>query len=324
MASSTRNGSRFTRRILWLAAGIVILVLAYTLTWYYLAQALERRAAAAIEDLNGNGVRAHCEEAQAQGYPFRIGIACRSVFYENSGKGLSVRGGAMRSLANVYQPFMIFTEFTEPADITLPFFRPFKARWENLQASTRLSDPFPEQISVEGEGVVVSDNRDRGFGEIESLQLHARQRGADADLAVSFRDFLLNPEIAMVPVLEGRAQAIVENGVALLETGALAPRGRSAVIEEMVVGVVGEEAEISLSGPVSVDENGLANAELTINLTDPAAVTRILAELVPEARDEITSAAAVLGNLDGTPIQLRIVRGRVFLGFIPLGDLPAI
>ncbi|WP_274423109.1 DUF2125 domain-containing protein [Chelativorans sp. YIM 93263] len=324
MASSTRNGSRFTRRILWLAAGITILVLAYTLTWYYLAQALEQRAAAAVEDLNGNGVRAHCEEAQAQGYPFRIGIACRSVFYENSGKGLSVRAGAMRSLANVYQPFTVFSEFTDPADITLPVFHPFKAQWKNLQASTRLSDPFPEQISVEGEGVVVSDNRDRGLGEVESLQLHVRQRGADADLAISFREFLFNPEIATVPALEGRAQAIVENGVALLETGALAPRDQSAVIEEMVVGVVGEETEVSLSGPVSVDESGLIDAELTIRFTDAATVARILADAVPEARGQIASAATVLGNLDNTPIQLKIVRGRVFLGFIPLGQIPAI
>ncbi|MCO0638067.1 DUF2125 domain-containing protein, partial [Lutimaribacter sp. EGI FJ00014] len=136
MASSTGGGSRFARRMFLLAAAIAVAVLTYTATWFYLARALEQRTAETVATLNGNGVRAFCEEPEAKGYPFRIGLFCRSVFYENRKGGISVRAGALRSAAQVYQPFRVVGELDGPATIRLPFAAALEARWENLRAST--------------------------------------------------------------------------------------------------------------------------------------------------------------------------------------------
>lgn len=325
MASSTQRGSRFGRRILWLAAGILIALLAYSATWFYMAHALEQRIATTLQEINGNGVRAFCEEPEAKGYPFRIGVFCRSVFYEDTREGISVRAGALRSAANIYQPFRILAELDGPAAIMVPLFEPLQARWESLRSSARLTKPLPERISLEGRGVEVSMEEGAGarLAAADVLQIHMRQREQDLDVAVTFSNLLLEQHAAAnLPSLKGRLQATLTDGVALLERGSIDPRGQSAIIQEFVAGAAGERAELRLSGPVSVDEGGLIDAELSITLEDPMAVAGALAEVFPEARDKITTAATALGGLGGTPIQLRVMKGNAFIGFIPIGRIP--
>ncbi|WP_367717733.1 DUF2125 domain-containing protein [Nitratireductor sp. GISD-1A_MAKvit] len=104
MPSRKRAKRSFSRRFLLFGLFIVLAILAYTGAWFYAADTLERRTITAIEDLNTNQQRVNCEEPTARGYPFRIGLFCRSVFFENAGEGISVSAGAFRSAAQVYQP----------------------------------------------------------------------------------------------------------------------------------------------------------------------------------------------------------------------------
>lgn len=327
MASRKKGTSRFARRILWLAVAVVAAFLAYTALWFTAARSLERELAAAIAELNGGGVRAHCEEPEARGYPFRIGLFCRSVFYENVRSGISVRAGAFRSAAQVYQPFRVVGEVDAPAAVTLPIFEPLEIRWANLRASARLADPLPERTSLEAREVVVSEQEGgtTPLARLAAVEAHARRQDGDLETAASFRDLFLGAKVAPdLPPLEGRARVLIEDGATLAETGRFDPYGRSGEIQELVVGVTGQKAQLSLSGPVSIDEDGLIDAELSVRLRDPAAVLQLLSRIFPDARDEITAAASGLSGMEEAPLQIGIRRGRVFLGFIPLGRIPPI
>jgi len=324
---ASRKGSRFGRRIVWLAAAVFLFALAYTALWFYMAGALEQRIATTLADINGGGVRAFCEEPKARGFPFRIGLSCNSVFYENVHDGVSVRASQLRTAANVYQPFRILSELDGPATIMLPFTVPLQARWESLRASARLARPLPERISLEGKEVQIAleEGGEAPLATLGKMQIHARQHGADAEVAVSFGTLAIGDAVvAGLPPLEGRALVLVSDGVSLIQSGVEDLRGRSATIEEMVVGVVGERAEISLSGPVSVGEDGRIDAELSVKVDDPAAVARLMAHIFPSERNRIMTASSAISGLGEDPLQIRIVRGRVFLGFIPLGEIPPV
>jgi len=324
---ASRTGSRFGRRIVWLAVAVVVVCAAYTAGWFYAARALEARAATTLASLNGDGVRAFCEEPEARGFPFRIGIHCKSVFYENVGDGISVRAGPLHSTANVYQPFRLLGEVEGPAEIILPFTVPLEARWESLRASTRLSRPLPETFSVEGESVEISSEEgDRTpLLTMEDVQVHARQKEADLEAALSFRNLVAGGEIAPgLPPLEGRALMLMTDGASFVRSGSHSLRGRSGTIEEMVVGVPGEKAGLSLSGPVSVDDDGRIDADLSLRIDDPAAVAEIMAKVFPEEGDQIRAATGMLSGLGNAPLQIRIAQGKVFLGFIPLGEIPPV
>lgn len=325
MASRTSVFGKAGTRILWLALAIVVVIAAYTATWFYLARSLEQRANATIAALNDNGVRAFCEEPEARGYPFRIGLFCRGVFYENVGRGVSVRAGDLRSAAQIYQPYRVLAELDGPASVVLPYGAAVEARWKTLRASTRLARPLPEAFSAEARdlGLSYKEGSETTVASVRTVGFHARPQDSDLEVAITFAGLDLDDEMAPgVPPLEGRLHATVDDGVALLSERAAGLRGNAATIRELVVGVAGSDAAISVSGPVSVDDNGLLNGELSVTLQDPAAIARILAAVLPDLEDEIATTTAALSSFGGGALNLRIVRGNAFLGFIPLGEIP--
>ena len=327
MPSGTQKSSRFTRRILLLGAALLVFALGYTAAWFATARALENEVTATIKGMNGNGIRAYCEEPEAEGYPFRIGLFCRSVFYEDVNKGISVRAGAMRSAAHVYRPSRVVGEVDSPAAIVLPLLVPMEIRWKDLRASARLAGPLPERVSVEGQQIVISaqEGDTTPLATLAAMEAHARQQGNAVETAISFRGFQIGAQIApdFAP-LDGRALVLVEGGVTMAAEGRLDPYGQSAKIREFVVGVAGQNAEISLSGPISIDEDGRIDAQLRIGFSNPRTVMEYLAQVFPDAREEIMTAASALSSLGDTPVVLNIRKGRVFLGFIPIGTIPPV
>src|SRR5690606_41809998 len=100
MSSSPESGSPFTRRILWLSMLVIAAGAIYTGIWYYCAQVLEERVETTLTRLNGAGVRARWEEPEIHGYPFRLGVRCRRVFYEDVKAGVSLRADATETAAH--------------------------------------------------------------------------------------------------------------------------------------------------------------------------------------------------------------------------------
>lgn len=328
MPSSKPRKSRYSRRFALLVLLVAAAVAGYTVFWFQAARTLETEAVSLVKELNRNGVRANCEEAEARGYPFRIGLFCRSVFYEDVRDGISVNAGAFRSAAQFYQPRRVIGELDGPARITLPLIEPLQARWEILRASTHIATPLPERVSAEARRVVLAYDDDEAtpLAEIASAEFHARQNGANLDIAARFEALDMSTALAggaELPLFDGEADATIDDGVASLADGRSDLRGTAGTIRLLRISADGSDAMIALSGPVSVRENGLIDAELKVTIRNVPAVSAILAEAFPEARHEIGTAAGALSSLgDTAELPVRITGGRVSLGFIPLGRIP--
>src|SRR5690606_41417388 len=134
MSSSPESGSPYTRRILWLSMLVITAGAVYTGIWYYCAQLLEERVETTLTRLNGNGVRAHCEEPEIHGYPFRLGVRCRSVFYEDVKEGVSFRAEATETAANIYAPKHVVMNVKSPAPALPPLLAPIDIRRDALNA----------------------------------------------------------------------------------------------------------------------------------------------------------------------------------------------
>lgn len=328
MTSSSQSPVNYGRRFFWFAVAILAGIGLYSAGWFYAASLIEEKAGSAIASLNGNGRRANCEEPQARGYPFRIGLFCRSVMFEDARKGVSFQARELRSAAQVYQPWRVIAELDGPARLEAPGLNALALDWASLLASARLATPLPERLSVEGRDVRISlDEQSEALAllaEAENVEAHLRPMGEDLDLAVRFGG--VKPSAAVtegvaLPPLSGLVDATLTGGAL---PGALdgTLRGRSGTIRSLTVSV-GDGAGVTVSGPVAVDEAGLVDAEFQITVREPMALAKILGDLAPHARREIELAASSIEAMGGnTGMPLRIVKGEASLGFITLGSVP--
>jgi hypothetical protein len=236
---------------------------------------------------------------------------------------------AFRSLAQVYDPFHIVAELDSPARISAPSGGAFAFDWANLRASARLSMDFPDQIDT----VVTSLTADAGADgsaatrlfSAGSAEAHMLKAGDDLKLAASFADATIDPKLlkgAELPPLKGEVDITVKDGVSFVRFGSGSLRGQSGTIQTLAVSS-GDTAGLSLSGPFSVASDGLVDADLSVTIRDPKALSAILMKAFPGMADQIRTSFAGLAVMGDNPtLPLKISKGRAMLGFIPLGNVP--
>ena len=129
---------------------------------------------------------------------------------------------------------------------------------------------MPSLISIEASGLSgISDPDDEtdpvDFFSAEQAEAHLRPNGVDLDWAGSFKQPEIDPGAIgnrNLPVFDGEGDATVKNGVALVESRPKSLRGQSVEIASMELS--SGEAGIALSGPISVDADGLVDATLAM------------------------------------------------------------
>ncbi len=322
MTSSDQAGSPIFRRVLVLTLIILVVICAYIAGWYYLAGQLEKTANRSLRDLRQAGAQVDCVEQSVQGFPFRIGLFCKDVLYESPAGDVRIDAGAFRSAAQVYDPRTIVGELNGPMLARLPGLIPLAATWELMHASTRLAEPLPTAISVEGNGLTIADAENKqDLFTAGNAQIHMRANNADVDLAARFSDLRL-VGVENAPPLAAEGNMTVFDGVALATSPEAVELGYKTQIRALTLSL-GPDASISLSGPLAVDSSGLIDAQLTLTARQPVAIARVLAAIFPDNEREIemvSSGLTMLGNAPSLP--LTIAKGRASIAFITLGDIP--
>jgi hypothetical protein len=327
-SSQTKPKKSYARRISLLALFVIVLCAGYAGAWHYGAGLIGERANAAVRDLNTAGRRASCENLDVGGFPFRLGVFCNRVMYIDQAGGVAVRAGALRSAAQVYAPRQIIAELDGPAAVELPGLMALDVAWESLRASSVISLPLPERLSLEATNVVAHEDgngaADAPALEIRNGQLHMRQREADVDIALRFSGLQVGEAFSgglLLPELEGLADIAITDGT-LPQVWAGAPRGLSGEVRQIEL-VGGEGAALTLSGPFTVREDGLIDAQLQIGVREAQELGRLLVTLFPDEADQIRSAMGIVAAMGDTPsLPLQIDGGRMRMGFISLGQLP--
>ena len=322
--SRTRKPN-YSRRIVWLAVFVVLLFGGYSAGWFYVADMVESRAKAALADLNRDGVTAECANPVARGYPFRIGLFCERVAFADISQGIDFKAGSFRSAGQIYDPMRLVAELDGPAAIDLPQGDPISLNWAGLRASTRLDQPLPERVSLEGTALKAETGSGAPLATVAAFQAHMRPNGADLDLAGGFDGLTLDRALVdgrRLPILSGQSDLTITDGVALVESRPESLRGQSGTIRMLALSA-GPNTGIVVSGPFSIGQDGLLDAELKVTIRDPDGLSSVLADAFPENRDQIANGFSGLAMLGKEPtLPLKITKGRASLGFIPLGDIP--
>lgn len=316
----------YSRRFFWLAVFIVILFGGYSAGWYYVADRILQATKVAIAEANRDGVTAECANPAMHGYPFRIGVYCDSVAYDNSGEQVAFAAGNLRTAGQIYDPARIVAELDGPARLDLPEEQQIELSWDALRASVRLAQPLPERLSIEGNAMTVVAGG-KSLGKADAFEAHARPSGADLDLASSVDGLAVDPAMApdrKLPVLSSRSDISIKDGVALLQAGAKSLRGTSGTIRTLELSS-GPDTGFGLAGTFSVDADGLVDADLQLTIRDPKGLSVVLADAIPEERNTIEAGFSGLVSLGAQPsLPVFIRKGAARLGFIQLGQIPPV
>ena len=153
-----------------------------------------------------------------------------------------------------------------------------------------------------------------------------RPNGEDLDLAGSFEGLALDKAVVdgrTLPALSGQSDLTIKDGVKLVGSGAENLRGQSGTLRTLALST-GPDTGMTLSGPFSVGADGLhrrrpqGDGARSQGLVGAArgSLSRKPATRSPRA----SPGSPSLGPAPSLP--LKIVKGKAWLGFIPLGEMP--
>jgi len=329
MASSRSASGRMSRRLLWLTVALVVLTLLYTGGWFYAANRLAEATRAALGDLSQGGNRAVCESATVRGFPFRIGVYCDATYVERGALGAAVSTGPLRSAAQVFSPKLVVAEADSPARLSLPGLVPLDVEWQGLHASARLARPLPERVSIEADGVKAVADMPNVDGptafSARRLEFHLRPSGPDLDIATRFdalQPGALLIKNAEMPPISGLLDLTVKQGIERLRTRKGELRGTDVAVHQLEIRSP-DGAAVTATGTISIGEDGLIDAELTLGASEPAALAQTLSQAFPAQADRITSVFAGLAALGENPsLPVTVNDGQAYLGFVRIGQIP--
>ena len=317
------------RRIRWLAAAIVAAIIAYSGGWYWLAGRVEAETARFIAGEAARGNTLECADRDVRGYPFRLEVFCTALDVARPAEGLTVRAGAFRSAAQVYEPRRVYAELDSPVAATSALVGPMTLNWSLARATATIAQPVPERASVAIEDLKIAlagvDNAlSAAHGEA-----HMRLNAGDLDLAWRYEGLVIDERLSGrtgLPVMAGDADLTITDGAALAAAGVTSLRGISGEIRRLALRVTPEEG-LLVSGPFSIGADGLIDAKLEVYVVDPAGFAQAFKPAFPDQASQIDTLAAVptQAGPDGTPeikLPVTITDGKAVLGFIPLGQLP--
>ncbi len=343
MTEDAAPSPRSSRRWLYLPFVLLaILAAAWSGAWAYAAQRVEAEITRGIERESGRGRTWSCPERSVAGYPFRIEVSCRNPAFARS-DGTNGTIGGFRSVAQVYAPTHVITEFDGPLRITTAAGASIELRWALARASVRASTLALRRGSLEADSPQVTIT----FPGVEPvaasalrLELHLRDREDPAkpgtgDAAVMLVGATLPPLDAL---LRSQEPLTLEIDLALNRLDAIgrgdwretAERWRLAggTVDVQRFHVVKGAARIDVTGTLGLDGERRAEGRLDASLLGVDAALaqagliprgiagRIVSGLLGGQNRAPTSGAA-LPQPVRLPIELR--DGSVTAGPFPTG-----
>jgi len=331
MPSSANTSSPVSRKFAWLAGAAVASGLLWTAGWYAFAAKVKTELPATLAQLVGPAASAQCISADVRGYPFRFGVFCETLSYENTAEGISANAGAFRSAAQVYRPQHAVAEVDGPLMFNTSGLS-LRADWQVLKASARAATNGLERGSVEARNISF-DMDGAGlagrFGlQAAKITAHARRNGADLDLA-AYADDLRNDLVAGLTARTFVLEATLTERSRLLEMPFVPLQGPFEAVLHRLAIAFDETSSLELTGPVRIDAGNRISGDLELTISDLQQFTDRAEAFDPDIADLFRQFGPVVAALDTRPgddavsLPLTIKNNLVSLGFIPLGQLPA-
>lgn len=335
-ATAVANRSSVSRKILWLAAGIALVSGLYSAGWFVAADQVEKRLTAYLTERQASGFGGECAEMEVRGFPFRIGLFCDKVRLDDTRHGASASFGALRSAAQVYQPGRAVIELDGPAEIRVSPGATISADWTLLHASLAATLSGVDRTSLAYDNLTGTarsplTGKGLGFGASHG-EIHLRQNGGDLDAALSIDKLDLRPGEgpSLAPPADVTMELTVAGKAEWLQAASFSPhmlRATSGELRQLTLDA-GSGMSAKLSGPFSVDDQGLISGEFSLVIANIDSWRESLVKIIPGEAELLDNIANMLKALSGgrneATVKLNVRDGTAFLAFVPIGVLPAL
>ncbi|MBR0554242.1 DUF2125 domain-containing protein [Ciceribacter sp. L1K23] len=332
MAPSTPSTTPPSRKILRLGLAVVAVCIVYTGGWHLAATTLEQRIETIFEKQNPLGAVVECQNRELRGFPFRIGLFCEKLAFDDHRNGISASFGDFRSAAQIYAPGHIVSELDGPGEIRSTNGTRVSLQWHMLRSSVVTSTAYLERSSAESQGLratVVTPDVPVFDVATASSEMHIRRNGEDLDYAAIGRDIRIAVRDSQLtlPPFSASVDLTVADRADLMDYdrsgGAI--YGTKGQLRRVTFDF-GEGRVVMLSGPLEVGEDGRLNGKLRVELEGISGLADTLKAVMPDAANEIDTASNLLtalfgGNQKGAT-DIRIRNGVVTLGLFPIGEIP--
>ena len=328
MTSSNERQPKSSRGLWWLALVALLVFALYSAGWFWLAHRIRSEADGTVLALNARGIQAGCANMLVSGYPLRLNVTCDNVAYEDDARNVAAAAGSLNAVASLPFPWLPTAEIRGPLRTSTPGMAPLWIDWDRLDAAAQLSWPLPRKVSLAAEGLSAQTDPADDSDPVQLLSIgnataELRPNGPDLRYSGRFSDLEVDASAIggrVLPPLDGGGDATLKNGIGLLAAVPASLRGQAVEIANLEL--TAGDARVSVSGPISVDADGLIDAALSVRLRNPKAVAEVLAGAIPEKADQIRQGFAAVALLGSQPaIPLKIVKGKASLGFIRLADI---
>ncbi|WP_439889502.1 DUF2125 domain-containing protein [Brucella melitensis] len=339
MTYAGTGGKTFRKRTITLVIAVPVFIAAYTAGWFYIADRLEAKARADMARLDAQGVGVQCENLHMGGYPLRINVVCDSISWQRPSEGMAFRAGKFSSSSPLYAPYSLTNALTGPAFIEFPGISPLEVNWSKFTSNTRLARPFPTEIEIAARDVAVGlrtePTKTEPLSSLEHMNVQIDGSTGMLKLMGRFAGLKFAPSVignAKSPELDGVADIDISDAEGLLASDSESVyqrlRGHSGTINQAFVSMP-NGAMVSLTGPFSVNEDGLINADLKLTLVNAQSLAQAGQAVFPAQGGNIATVLFALSAMpkdeNGNPtMEIAIRKGKASAGFIPLGRLPAL
>ncbi|ENR88247.1 hypothetical protein C981_01830 [Brucella abortus 78/32] len=339
MTYAGTGGKTFRKRTITLVIAVPVFIAAYTAGWFYIADRLEAKARADMAQLDAQGVGVQCENLHMGGYPLRINVVCDSISWQRPSEGMAFRAGKFSSGSPLYAPYSLTNALTGPAFIEFPGISPLEVNWSKFTSNTRLARPFPTEIEIAARDVAVGlrtePTKTEPLSSLEHMNVQIDGSTGMLKLMGRFAGLKFAPSVignAKSPELDGVADIDISDAEGLLASDSESVyqrlRGHSGTINQAFVSMP-NGAMVSLTGPFSVNEDGLINADLKLTLVNAQSLAQAGQAVFPAQGGNIATVLFALSAMpkdeNGNPtMEIAIRKGKASAGFIPLGRLPAL
>ncbi|UWF58790.1 DUF2125 domain-containing protein [Brucella sp. 2716] len=339
MTYAGTGGKTFRKRTITLVIAVPVFIAAYTAGWFYIADRLEAKARADMARLDAQGVGVQCENLHMGGYPLRINVVCDSISWQRPSEGMAFRAGKFSSGSPLYAPYSLTNALTGPAFIEFPGISPLEVNWSKFTSNTRLARPFPTEIEIAARDVAVGlrtePTKTEPLSSLEHMNMQIDGSTGMLKLMGRFAGLKFAPSVignAKSPELDGVADIDISDAEGLLASDSESVyqrlRGHSGTINQAFVSMP-NGAMVSLTGPFSVNEDGLINADLKLTLVNAQSLAQAGQAVFPAQGGNIATVLFALSAMpkdeNGNPtMEIAIRKGKASAGFIPLGRLPAL
>ncbi|WP_295734919.1 DUF2125 domain-containing protein [uncultured Bartonella sp.] len=321
---------------------VVVIVILYTIIWYFLANKVEEKVSNQLATYNESGFVVLCENMHKTGYPLRIGVSCDTVNLQQLMKGFAFSGEKIIAGAPVYAPRWLELSLRAPISLEFPGLVPLSAKWSQMAIETDMSGKIPDAVSLRTDNLEIGSKADAGQlldkTTAKFLRFDAHGLNTNLDARVTFENLVLPliipHENTPVPEMSGDIRWSIDEAFSLFEVSEneIDPlqrmRGHKGFLKPSTVRFE-SGGSMTVSGPFSFDDEGYLNAKFNIAISDQNKLLQTARNAFPSQADNLKTIFFALNamqkNDKGDPVlQLSIKNGEVRLAFFKIGHIDPI